>query len=237
MSGLPTVEELAALVQARADERAGARLEAAIAIGRELGETGDALIERFVGDARAAGLSWTEIGRSFGTSKQAAQKRFGDARGVQTAREVLEQAAQQARSYGHNYVGTEHALLVLLSAPDDLACQVLGQLGITHGAVAAQFTPGIDPRPFENVCVMPRFKRALEHGRRIAQALGTPVPRSEHLLAGIVAVPDAVAVEILFSLGATPDDVRAALAARLGVDAGQLLPPPRRRRRLLAKAG
>src|SRR5919108_310840 len=67
-----------------------------------------------------------------------------------------------------------------------------------------------------------------------AAELGHRDPSTEHVLAGIVAVPDSMAVKMLGCLGASPDEVRAALAARLGVEPSWLLGPRRRRRRLLA---
>src|SRR5918995_1784768 len=114
-----SLDELTGLVRGR-EAQPPARLRLAIALGRELSETGDALIERFVAEARAAELSWTEIGQAFGTSKQAAQKRYGAAaagesswpgRFAPAAQHALDEAAEQARRLGHNYVGTEHALL------------------------------------------------------------------------------------------------------------------------------
>jgi hypothetical protein len=240
---LASVDELAQQVCGR-EELPAARLRAAIALGRELSDTGDALIERFVAEARAAELSWTEIGRLFGTSKQAAQKRYGAAasdvgpwagRGAPTVRQVLEQAGQHARELGHNYVGTEHALFVLVGL-DDLAAQVLAELGITRERLLSQLGPVIDPRPYEQLCVMPRLKQALEHARQIADDLGYRDPSTEQVLAGIVAVPDSMAVRMLACLGVSADDVRAALAARLGIDASRLIVARRRRRRrLLAK--
>jgi hypothetical protein len=243
---LPSVDDLAALVRARGrDQPPGTRLRLAIELGRELSDTGDELIERFVGEARAAALTWTEIGQLFGTSKQAAQKRYGAAAAdpsrlpgaaAPTAREVLDLAGRQARELGHNFVGTEHALLVLLAGrPEDVAAQVLAGLGVTRDGVLAQLGPLIDPRPYDRLCVMPRFKQALEHAGRIADELGHPFASTEHVLAGIVAVPDAMAVRILDCLGVSADDVRAALAARLGVDSARLVVTRRRRRRLLAK--
>src|SRR5215210_44827 len=117
---LPQVDELASVVEMRVSESPGDRLRLAIEFGRGLSDTGDALIERFVGQARAAGLSWAEIGQLFGTSKQAAQKRYGAApaaepgawpgRWTPSAHQALDYAGEQARELGHNYVGTEHAL-------------------------------------------------------------------------------------------------------------------------------
>src|SRR5918911_50235 len=240
---LPSVDQLAEQIRAR-EEQPPARLRLAIALGRELSESGDSLIERFVAEARAAELSWTEIGQSCGTSKQGAQKPYGATagdpgrmagRGAPTPQQVLEQAGQHARELGHNYVGTEHALFVLAGG-DDVAAQVLAELGVTRERLLSQLGPVVDPRPYERLCVMPRFKQALEHAAHIADEIGYRGPGTEHVLAGIVAVPDSMAVKILGCLGATPDDVRAALAARLGIAPSRLLPPRRRRRRLLAKA-
>src|SRR5919198_4611460 len=77
---LPAIEELAALVNDRAGEHVSASsLRKAIELGRELTELSDELIGRFVAEARASGLSWTEIGQAFGTSKQAVQQRYGGA--------------------------------------------------------------------------------------------------------------------------------------------------------------
>ena len=61
---LPTIDELAAAVVARDGEPA-ARLDAAIELGRELADVGDALIGRFVAEARTAGL---EILRRLGVT-------------------------------------------------------------------------------------------------------------------------------------------------------------------------
>ena len=63
MAPIPSVEALAAELE-RASAEPSARLRAAIAAGRELSDAGDALVERFVAEARAAGLSWTQIGRA-----------------------------------------------------------------------------------------------------------------------------------------------------------------------------
>src|SRR6195952_5955127 len=52
------------------------RVTGAMELAEELDETADSLIGHFVDQARRAGASWSEIGRSMGMSKQAAQKRF-----------------------------------------------------------------------------------------------------------------------------------------------------------------
>jgi hypothetical protein len=250
---LPSVDELAALVQAGArlvdEEPQAARLRVAIEIGRELSDSGDALVERFVSEARAAGLSWTQIGQQFGTSKQAAQKRYGPApadqgawpgRWTPGAHDALNRAGEEARELGHDYIGTEHALLALLATEAGLAAGVLAELGVTREAVLATscMKPG-PPQQRQQDClgVMPRLKQAMEHAWRIAERLGAGTADTEHLLAGIVAVPGAMAIEILKRVGVRAGDVRSGLAAELDVEAERLvLEHRRRRRRLLAKA-
>ena len=244
---LPTIDELVALVESRAAEQPGvARLQAAIEVGRELTDAGDALIGRFVAEARQAGLSWTEIGQLFGTSKQAVHQRYGAAvtepgawpgRWAPAARAALNRAGEEARALGHDHVGTEHALLALVSAERGVAAEVLRRFGVTRERVLATscMTAGAGERPPSDCLpAMPRFKQALEHSRRIADGLGVQVADTEHLLAGILAVPDSMAVEILRRANASPDAVGDVLAERLGVDPQRLGVRRRRRRRLLA---
>jgi hypothetical protein len=242
---LPAVDELAAIVEARVTERQPAdRLRAAIELSRELAESSDALIERYVGEARTAGMSWTEIGQTFGTSKQAVQKRYGGATSAAgdwpgpwttSARDALDLAAESAGMLRHDYVGTEHVVLALVSAERGVAAEVLRELGVTRERMLATscMRAGAGESP-ERLALMPRLKQALEHSLRIARNLDVPLADTEHLLAGIVAVPDSMAVEILRRLGVSVDAVRGALAAELGVEPARLGRAERRRRRLLA---
>jgi ATP-dependent Clp protease ATP-binding subunit ClpA len=240
---LPSPDELAALVRARAqDDSHRARLRTAIETGHELTGAGDALIERFVAEARAAGLSWTQIGQEFGTSKQAAQKRYGvrpepwPGPWTSAARRALTRAEEDARVLGRPYVGTEHLLLGLLAGDDDLAARVLVYLGVTREGVLDTSCMKLDSREQHDcLAVMPRLKQALENASRIAERLGHHEPGTEHLLAGVVAVPGALAVELLKQAGVRPGDVREELATRLEVEPERLVLSRRRRRRLLAK--
>jgi ATP-dependent Clp protease ATP-binding subunit ClpA len=214
-----------------------------------ISEASDALIERFVAEARAAGMSWTEIGQVFGTSKQAAQKRYGatrtpkggqwPGRWAPAARHALDLGTEEARQLGHNYVGTEHVLLGLAAATDGLAAHALSDLGVTRGRVLTVDCIGVAgaPRPYDALGVQPRLKQAIEYSWRIADGLGHRVANTEHLLAGLVAVPDALSVEILRRLGVSADDVRDRLARRLEINGQQLVVARRRRRRLVAKRG
>jgi ATP-dependent Clp protease ATP-binding subunit ClpA len=243
---VPTIDELTALVEGSAGgQPPAARLRAAIDVARELTDLGDVLIGRFVDEARAQGLSWTEIGQAFGTSKQAVQQRYGaigrsPERWTPIATDTLDRAEQHARALGDDYVGTEHVLLALATGGRGIAADVLRELGVTGDRMLA--TSCMQRRSDERsqqecLSVMPRLKQALEHGRRIADGLGAQRADTEHLLAGIVAVPGSMAVEILRRLGVGIADVTAALAERLDVEPQRLGAPRRRRRRLRVVAG
>jgi hypothetical protein len=245
---LPTLDNLARVVATRASEASPAtRLAAAIELGRELNDLGDALIGRFVAEARAAGLSWTEIGRLFGTSKQAVQQRYGATAGgpgdwpgrwMPDVRRALDIAGQDARALGHDHIGTEHVLLALVSADNGAAGGVLRDLGVARDRILATSCMRSAPSrlPPECLPLMPRLKQALEHSRRIADELDVRLADNEHVLAGIVAVSDSMAVEILRRLGVSSAEVHAALAQRMGVAPVRLGARRRRRRRLLARS-
>ena len=51
------------------------------------------------------------------------------------AKKVLELALREALSLGHNYIGTEHILLGVLSDDQDPAARALTGIGVTHQAV------------------------------------------------------------------------------------------------------
>ena len=145
MGVVPTIDRL------RAEVGAGGPVEqlaAATRLAEQLRARGDELLDAFVESARAAGASWSEVGSALGSSKQAAQQRFAaladPAPGqapfglTGTAAVVLTAAVAQARDLGHLYVQPEHLVLGLLAQPDELAGQVLAELGVTSDCAREQ---------------------------------------------------------------------------------------------------
>lgn len=59
------------------------QLSSAVLLAEIIDEVADHLIGHFVDQARRSGASWTDIGRSMGVTKQAAQKRFSVNRPVE----------------------------------------------------------------------------------------------------------------------------------------------------------
>src|SRR5437660_3111084 len=99
------------------------QLTGAVLAADHLGEVADHLIGHFVDQARRSGASWTDIGRSMGVSKQAAQKRFvpkdpgepsdldpsqGFGRFTERARNVVMAAQNEARAAENDEICPEH---------------------------------------------------------------------------------------------------------------------------------
>jgi ATP-dependent Clp protease ATP-binding subunit ClpC len=57
------------------------------------------------------------------------------------AKKVIELSVDEARRLQHQYVGTEHLLLGVLSVPDSHAAGLLERVGVSVGAVRAALEP------------------------------------------------------------------------------------------------
>src|ERR687890_2844924 len=113
------------------------QLTDAVLAGEHLGEVADHLIGHFVDQARRAGASWAEIGRSMGVTKQAAQKRFvprsaddipelGNwARFTDRARVAVVGSQDLARTTHHDEVQPGHVLLGVIADPESLATRTV----------------------------------------------------------------------------------------------------------------
>jgi len=61
------------------------------------------------------------------------------------AERAMQNAKEEARTLGHDYIGTEHILLALLRDKDSVAAQTLASLGITQTQVRAQVLTFVQP--------------------------------------------------------------------------------------------
>src|ERR1700752_4628488 len=104
------------------------QLADAMLAAEHLGEVADHLIGHFVDQARRSGASWTEIGKSMGVTKQAAQKRFvpkadasalgtnaGFGRFTPRARSAVIAAQNEAHAAGNLEITPDHLLLGLFA--------------------------------------------------------------------------------------------------------------------------
>ncbi|HEY2269204.1 MAG TPA: Clp protease N-terminal domain-containing protein [Streptosporangiaceae bacterium] len=200
-------------------------VSAAVGVSEHLGELADHLIGHFVDQARKTGASWTEIGRSMGVTKQAAQKRFVAkdtdwqtllqeafrahpfARFTDRARRAVQAAQHEAREHRHDHIGTEHLALGMLAEPEGLAVRAVEALGISREAtrqalVAALPPPDAEgPVTAEDIPFTQPAKKVLELALREALLLGHNYIGTEHLLLGVLDEEDGLGARTLNDLG------------------------------------
>ncbi|KOV97621.1 Clp protease N-terminal domain-containing protein [Streptomyces sp. NRRL B-3648] len=177
------------------------QLQDAVIAADHLGDVADHLIGHFVDQARRSGASWTDIGRSMGVTRQAAQKRFvpkesadldpsqGFNRYTPRARNVVMAAHNEALAARNAEGRPEHLVLGLLSEPDGLASKAITAQGIPQDAVrqaaTAALPPAADDVP-DLVPYGPEAKKVLELTFREALRLGHNYIGTEHLLLALL---------------------------------------------------
>ncbi|MFI6233350.1 Clp protease N-terminal domain-containing protein [Micromonospora sp. NPDC050784] len=212
------------------------QLTDAVIAADHLGEVADHLIGHFVDQARRSGASWTDIGRSMGVTKQAAQKRFvpkatdagaldpnaGFGRFTPRARNVVMASQEEARASGNAEIGPEHLVLGLLAEPEGLAARVMAGRGATPEVVREAVGAVLPPRAEQVPDLIPydaRGKKALELTFREALRLGHNYIGTEHVLLALLEQEDGEGV--LTNLGLDKATVEADLAAALAAVVGK----------------
>ena len=184
------------------------QLSDAVIAADHLGDVADHLIGHFVDQARRSGASWTDIGKSMGVTRQAAQKRFvpkdpGEAsdldprqgfnRFTDRARKVVMASQEEARAAGNDEIGTAHLTLGLLTEPDALAAKAITAQGVTLDAVRDSVTETLPPAVGEVpdlITYDASVKKALELTFREALRLGHNYIGTEHILLALLEVED-----------------------------------------------
>ncbi len=181
------------------------QLSDAVVAAEALGDVADHLIGHFVDQARRSGASWTDIGRSMGVTRQAAQKRFvpkadkegsggldpnaGFGRFTPRARNIVMTAQNEARAAGNTEIRTEHLVLGLLAEPEGLAGHALRAQGVAADDVRAAVTALLPPAQPEVPDLVPfdaSAKKALELTFREALRLGHDFVGTEHVLLALL---------------------------------------------------
>ena len=118
------------------------------------------------------------------------------------ANEVLNLAIKSAQAYGHNYIGTEHILIGLLST--DSAIPALTNNNITYEGVDRLIREEIgvgNPTSLTPDDFTPRAKRIIEISFQIARTMRNSYVSVEHLLAALLKEDDSYAVKFINELG------------------------------------
>ncbi|MEK2474528.1 MULTISPECIES: Clp protease N-terminal domain-containing protein [Streptomyces] len=180
------------------------QLSDAVIAADHLGEVADHLIGHFVDQARRSGASWTDIGKSMGVTKQAAQKRFvpkdpgggsdlspnqGFSRFTARARNVVIGAQNEAHTARNDEIRPEHLILGLLREPEALALRAIVAQGVTaetlRESVTALLPPAVDSLP----ALTPfdaQSRKALELTYRESLRLGHNYIGTEHILLALL---------------------------------------------------
>src|SRR6516225_5367897 len=209
------------------------QLTDAVIVADHLGDVADHLIGHFVDQARRSGASWTEIGRSMGVTKQAAQKRFVPKDPAQVpdldasedfsrftlrAKNSIVSAQNEARAAGHDQIEPGHLVLGLLIDPDGLAAKAIAAQRVTLEEVRQAVTAGL-PAPAAEVPALIPFnaqaRKALELTFREALRMGHNYVGTEHILLALLEQEDGDGVLTGLGIGkeATAAQVTAILDA------------------------
>ncbi|AJE41778.1 Clp protease N-terminal domain-containing protein [Streptomyces nodosus] len=177
------------------------QLQDAVLAAEHLGDVADHLIGHFVDQARRSGASWTDIGKSMGVTRQAAQKRFvpkesadldpsqGFSRYTPRARDAVMAAHNASKAAGNAETVPEHLVLGLLTEPEGLAAKAVLAQGVSLETVREAATAALPPRAEdvpELVPYSPAAKKALELTFREALRLGHNYVGTEHMLLALL---------------------------------------------------
>ena len=130
---------------------------------------------------------------------------------TERARRVVVLAQTESRLLNHNYIGTEHLLLGLVSEGEGVAAKALESLGISLEAVRQRVEQIIgqgQSAPMGHIPFTPRAKKVLELSLREAIAIGHNYIGTEHILLGLVREGEGVAAQVLRQMGADDENVR-----------------------------
>ena len=127
------------------------------------------------------------------------------------ARRVIVLAQEEARLLNHNYIGTEHILLGLISEGEGVAAKALESMGIQLDDVRREVEEIIghgNQPPTGHIPFTPRAKKVLELSLREGLQMGHKYIGTEFLLLGLIREGEGVAAQVLTKLGADLPRVR-----------------------------
>lgn len=221
------LDELIAAIKKVHDEPLD-QLQDAVIAADHLGEVADHLIGHFVDQARRSGASWTDIGKSMGVTRQAAQKRFvpkesvdldpqqGFGRYTPRARNTVMAAHNEAVAARNTEGRPEHLVLGLLAEPDGLAAKAITAQGVLLDSVRQAATAALPPAADDVPELVPYgsdAKKVLELTFREALRLGHNYIGTEHILLALLEFENGTGV--LYGLGLTKQTVEEYLVEML----------------------
>ncbi|MEP6834962.1 MAG: Clp protease N-terminal domain-containing protein [Gemmatimonas sp.] len=136
-------------------------------------------------------------------------------------RRVLATAREESSALHHEYVGTEHLLLGLLSEGEGVACAVLHTLNADYDDIRRDVLEHVKKGSSTNATspdlpYTSRAKKVLELSMSEARELNHSYVGTEHLLLGILREEKGIAAQVLTNNGIIISKVRAETLRLLG---------------------
>jgi ATP-dependent Clp protease ATP-binding subunit ClpA len=135
------------------------------------------------------------------------------------AQQVLTLARKEADRFHHNFVGTEHLLLGLISLGQGTAVNVLQHAGIhidnVREEVKNRSAQGRTKESSDIFPYTPRVKKVLALAAKEAKALNHTHVGTEHILLGLLREGEGVAARVLTGLGLNLTAVRESILKEL----------------------
>jgi ATP-dependent Clp protease ATP-binding subunit ClpC len=127
------------------------------------------------------------------------------------AKQVLQLAHEEARSFNHPYIGTEHILLGLIRESEGIAARVLDDLGVklAQARSAVEFIVGMgEGTPVTDQELTARAQKVIKYAIEEASRLNHHYIGTEHLLLGLVRNGEGVATGVLDIMNVSLEQVR-----------------------------
>jgi ATP-dependent Clp protease ATP-binding subunit ClpC len=138
------------------------------------------------------------------------------------ARKVMALANQEAQRLNHEYIGTEHILLGLVREGGGVGFNVLKNLNVDLYKIPSEIERLVKSRPGNGAAgefsQNPTAKKAIEFALEESRNLNTNYVGTEHLLLGLLRIPDSLAAMVLNKLGLNLEEAREEICMLLGVE-------------------
>ena len=128
---------------------------------------------------------------------------------TQRAEQAIEQARAAAGDLGHGYVGTEHLLLGILAEEDGLGAHILRRQGLDQERLRRLVVRrcGLGAPGVPGQGLTQNARAAVEHAAAEARALRHYCIGTEHLLLGVLRLPDCGGAQLLTEAGADLNEI------------------------------
>jgi ATP-dependent Clp protease ATP-binding subunit ClpC len=133
----------------------------------------------------------------------------------------MQLAEREGLRFGHEFIGTEHVLLGLITEGAGVAANVLLMMGLDLRKLRreveklTQYVPGGE-EIMGRLPLTPRTKKAIEYAHEEAREFEHMYIGTEHLLLGLVREAEGIAAQALTNLGLKLEDVRETVWNLLG---------------------